>query len=153
MNAFSAYLSNPKTRKILSQKPGDKGFSLIELVVVVAVLAILAAIAIPAFTSINNKARASAASNTVATLAKDCAVRFANGASGAGLNFSAITLDGYTGVTVNGSPTACDDTGNIIATSSDPALYPTFTYNIANGNKTCVYTGSESVGCSAGGRW
>jgi len=153
MNALSAYLSNPKTKKILSKKPGEKGFSLIELVVVVAVLAILAAIAIPSFTSINNKARASAASNTVATLAKDCAVKFANGASGAGLAFATTSLDGYSSVTVNGSSSVCDDTGVIAATSSDTSKYPTFTYNIDSGAKNCTYSGTESVGCNSAGKW
>ena len=55
MSLLQAYLRNPKTQRVLSRKPGHKGFSLIELVVVVAVLAILSAIAIPSFTSINKK--------------------------------------------------------------------------------------------------
>ena len=148
MIALQAYLASPKTRKVLNRKPGDKGFSLIELVVVVAVLAILAAIAIPSFTSINNKARASAASNSVATLAKSCAVKFANGATGSDLNFATMNLDGYTSVKVNGSATACDDDGLIIALSSDEGKYPTFKYNITTGDKTCTYTGTETLGCT-----
>jgi type IV pilus assembly protein PilA len=79
MLAFQAYLTSPKTRKVLSRRPGDQGFSLIELVVVVAVLAILAAIAIPAFTSINDKAAVSAAQNTLVQIVKECAVKKANG--------------------------------------------------------------------------
>ena len=42
MNILQAYLQNPRTQRALALKPGEKGFSLIELVVV-AVLAILAA--------------------------------------------------------------------------------------------------------------
>ena len=55
MTFLQAYLKNPKTKKVLSKKPGDEGFSLIELVVVVAVLAVLSAIAIPSFMSIADK--------------------------------------------------------------------------------------------------
>jgi len=38
MSLLQAYLQNPRTRRTLSRKPGEKGFSLIELVVVIAVL-------------------------------------------------------------------------------------------------------------------
>ena len=48
-------------RHVLSKRPGDKGFSLIELVIVVAVLAILAAIAVPAFNNVAENGRQAAA--------------------------------------------------------------------------------------------
>ena len=41
MSLLQAYLQNPSTRRVLNRKPGEKGFSLIELVVVIAVLAVL----------------------------------------------------------------------------------------------------------------
>ena len=82
MTLLSAYLSKTKVKKVLSSKPGQEGFSLIELVVVVAVLAVLSAIAIPQFTNISSKARAAAASNTVATVAKECAAKIADTGSG-----------------------------------------------------------------------
>ena len=43
------YLSNPRTQRVLTRKPGEKGFSLIELVVVIAMLAVLIVIALPNF--------------------------------------------------------------------------------------------------------
>ena len=83
MSLLQAYLRNPKTQRVLSRKPGDKGFSLIELVVVVAVLAILAAIAIPNFTSISADAAHAAAKNTLSVIAKECSVNFAQNTAGA----------------------------------------------------------------------
>ena len=153
MTPLQAYLNSPKARRALSKKPGEEGFSLIELVVVVAVLAILSAIAIPSFTSINNKARASAAANTVATIAKECAVKYADGV--ANPSRPQVQPDGYNAVqavTAAGasSATTCTDDGTIVATSNTPANYASFTYNVATGDKTC--TPVNSTGCTSG-RW
>ena len=57
MNAFQSYLASPKIKRVLNRRPGEEGFSLIELVVVVAVLAVLAAVAIPNFTARDIAAR------------------------------------------------------------------------------------------------
>ena len=143
MTALSAYLTNKNVKKILSRKPVDAGFSLIELVVVVAVLAILAAIAIPAFTSINDKARASAAANTLANVVKECAVEIANTGSG---NYNGFDLDGYAPI----AAAACPATG-IITLSVDPpnSNLPSFSYNWASGAKNC----SPDVQNCSGGFW
>lgn len=148
MLTIQAYLQSPKTRKVLSRKPGEEGFSLIELVVVVAVLAILAAIAIPSFTSINDKARASAASNTLAQVIKQCAVDEANGI--AAPTYGPIALDGYTAIPAG---TTCPNTASPTATitSTTPAKYASFTYNITTKAKTCV--NASTPGCDANGNW
>lgn len=167
MSLLQVYLRNPRTQRALSRKPGEKGFSLIELVVVVAVLAILSAIAIPSFTSINKKARASAATNTIATVAKECAVKFANGE--ASPKFAAVSLDGYDSfLTLTNASTPvtstenCLEAGTIKATSSDETSIPTFSYDIGSGAKTCAFDGTDSavaaaVGCknlaSKAGTW
>ena len=154
MTPLQAYLNSPKARRALSKKPGEEGFSLIELVVVVAVLAILSAIAIPSFTSINNKARASAAANTVATIAKECAVKYANGQ--ANPTRPQVQPDGYGAVQVvsadggTTSATACTSDGTIVATSLNTGNYASFTYNTATGAKTCAP--ASSTGCNSG-RW
>jgi len=183
MTALQAYLQNSKTRKVLSKKPGEAGFSLIELVVVVAVLAILAAIAIPAFTSISEKARAAAASNTVATIVKECAVKLNDG----GGTYRVPSLDGYrdNAVAAGGTqaaPTAavantagwtvtekggtavllattatptCSGTATYSMISQDTAKYPTFAYNNETGAKTCIASGEAlNRGCPVtGGSW
>ena len=153
MTPLQAYLNSPRARKALSKKPGQEGFSLIELVVVVAVLAILSAIAIPSFTSINNKARASAAANTVATVAKECAVKYANGETAP--TRPVVTPDGYSAVTVtepdvkDGGTTGCTSTGVITASTTNTSL-PNYSYNVATGAKTCS---AGKVGCSDTGGW
>ena len=82
MSLLKAYLQQPKVQKVLSSKPQEEGFSLIELVVVVAVLAILAAIAIPSFTSLSDDARLNSTKSIMANMYKECefnAARTGNG--------------------------------------------------------------------------
>ena len=162
MSLLQAYLRNPKTQRVLSHKPGDKGFSLIELVVVVAVLAILAAIAIPSFTSINDKAKASGAANTIAQIAKECAVKDANNETEI---FSVPSLSGYTVTPVvaagaNAGEGDCSG-GNateLVASADDDSKYPNFVYNVTTGKKTCTHSAGANAalhGCSkgVGGSW
>ena len=172
MNLLNSYLSRSKVKKVLSTKPGDEGFSLIELVVVVAVLAILSAVAIPNFADITQKARAAAASNTLATVIKECQVKFANGETAP--TFVQPSLDGYDYIESGGSQTDCARAGTTTvntgsgsqqtttvvvntyqAVSSDLAYLPTFIYNPGTGEKTCtVDTGMDEdtrirVGCTS----
>ncbi len=162
MTSLKAYLNSPKARKALSTKPGEEGFSLIELVVVVAVLAALSAIAIPSFTNISMKAKATAAANTVANVAKSCAVKFA--ADDPSKTFPAVTLDGYasfsivqgTGASATSSTTNCSTAGVITAKADDEDDLPTFKYDIQSGAKTCDANSGKPAetgrGCTSG-KW
>ena len=163
MTPLQAYLNSPKARRALSKKPGEEGFSLIELVVVVAVLAVLSAIAIPSFTNISGKSRATAAANTIATIAKECAAKIADEGSG---NHQVPSLAGYSsgaaqgfhiGATkvAAGTTATCSETEVISLVSDDASLYPTFFYNTSTGAKTCTATvgsAAEKRGC-VGGVW
>ena len=162
MTPLQAYLNSSKARKALSKKPGEEGFSLIELVVVVAVLAVLSAIAIPSFTNISGKARATAAANTLATMAKECAAKIADTGVGASATFQIPALDGYrtaarSGFFMGGSKVnagtadvQCTETVAIQFRSDNTALYPDFSYDSATGAKTCTATAATAVnrGCS-----
>ncbi len=149
MTAINAYLNRERTKEILSRKPGEEGFSLIELVVVVAVLAILAAIAIPAFVDVNDKARASAASNTLAQVAKECAVKQAQGVSSP--TFNIPVLDGYGTISPSTGSCAGGTGDEITFTSDDPTKYPSFTYDVKTGAKTCENKSVQN--CSAAKTW
>ena len=74
MSALKSYLSNKSVQRVLSKKPGEEGFSLVELVVVIAVLAILSAVAIPAFQGVQERAKTSAVKNGLTNGVKECIV-------------------------------------------------------------------------------
>ena len=78
MTILESYLGSKKVKKVLGSKPGEEGFSLVELVVVIAVLAILSAVAIPAFIGVQANARASAVKNGLANGVKECVIRSAD---------------------------------------------------------------------------
>ena len=100
MTAFKTYLNSRKVQKVLSKRPGEEGFSLIELVVVIAVLAILAAVAIPAFNGIQNDARASAVKSGMANGIKECLVQQARGVSPLNFNLAKAFDGDYNSYTI-----------------------------------------------------
>ena len=155
MSFLENYLKSKKVQKVLSTKPGEEGFSLIELVVVIAVLAILSAVAIPAFTNVQANARAAAVQNGLVNGLKECAVReaenesdltFGSAASFNDVNaFRGFTLSALTGT--NRGNNSCfaaqavdDGTGT---TNSNFSIYLDATTGIAV--KSC--TDATLPGC------
>ncbi len=61
MNLLLAYVGSPRFRRAMGSKPGQKGFSLIELIIAVAVIAILSAAVLPQFANQSVKAAKSKA--------------------------------------------------------------------------------------------
>ena len=112
MSLLKAYLSKSSTQRILSLKPGEKGFSLIELVVVVAVLAILAAIAIPQFTSLSDDARLNTTKSIMANMLKECEYNKARSGTASHSDSANQSVDGVTwGGELASGTTTCGGAG------------------------------------------
>ena len=90
MTLLESFLKNKRVLETLSTKKGEEGFSLVELVVVIAVLAILSAVAIPAFNNVQDNAKASAVQNGLVNGLKECAVKDAEGAAAADMEFADV---------------------------------------------------------------
>ncbi len=109
MTAFHSYLASPKIKRVLNRRPGEKGFSLIELVVVVAVLAILAAVAIPQFSTLSDDARLNTGKNMLVQALKECEFNKARTGTATHTKIDADAISGgtFSGTAIDASK--CDD--------------------------------------------
>ena len=165
MTILENYLKSKKVQKTLSKKPGEEGFSLIELVVVIAVLAILSAVAIPAFNGVQANARASAAKNGLVNVVKECVVLGTDtDDTNDNLNNSATfagDFNGYTFEVLATSGLTAASNGScyqVQATPDNGATESFFTINMGvNGVavKTCTNPEGATIapGCNANLTW
>ena len=159
------YLLFSKQRKLIKSIPLEKlkrGINTVEdgisclgkSVMGIVSLAILYAFATPRFSTNSDKVKSIAAANTIAIIAKECGIRNAEGIDNP--IFSLNQINGYRIFPENRECNG-DETNLITAQSNNAEKYPTFSYNVETGKKTCSHDGSqkELYGCSArrNGKW
>ena len=92
--------------------------------------------------------------NTIATIAKECAVKKISGEYNP--TFIVPKLNKYTFLPASGNCNG-DANGLLTAVSENSSKYPTYSYNVKTGAKTCSHDGSNEKlnGCSArrNGEW
>ena len=148
MNLLQAYLQNPRTKRALSHKPGEKGFSLIELVVVIAVLAVLIVIALPNFQGVTDDAAASAGKKYLVDAFTECSIAGARGLR-ATTAVTAPVINGGT-FTTTSAITCPAATGTTQTFTPALTTIPTFTIDLYSGAKSCVTGGrGTGYGCNA----
>ena len=152
MTILENYLKSKKVQKVLNSKPGQEGFSLVELVVVIAVLAILSAVAIPAFIGVQANARASAVKNGLANGVKECVIRASDNLP---TNFVDVQSfpGNYNGYTVSATTGTCY--AALATNDANPGAEADFTIslNAATGEVTKTCSIASAPGCSADSDW
>ena len=154
MTILQNYLKSKKVQKVLSSKPGQEGFSLVELVVVIAVLAILSAVAIPAFIGVSANARASAIKNGLANGVKECVIRASDDQTTAFADVQSFpgNYNGYTVTAVSGNTTCYAALGTNTANPNTEADFQ-IVLNPATGAVTKTCSVDNAPGCSSTGDW
>lgn len=144
-----AFLKKKKVQQVLNTRPGEQGFSLVELVIVIAVLAILSAIAIPAFQGVQSQAKMSAVKNGLVNGVKECVVSAAVNVGSATATKYAVSqafageYAGYTVMKLNNEDTCY----KAVAISDDPAITNfviSYDPNTGVSTKTC----DAKTGCT-----
>ena len=149
MSLLQAYLRNPRTQRALSRKPGEKGFSLIELVVVIAVLAVLIVIALPNFQGVTDDAAASAGKKYLVDAFTECTVARTRGLA-ASTTITPPTINGGTfkPATATKCPTA---SGTTLLFTPSLTTIPSFKIDLYSGDKVCgkAQAGSGGYNCNS----
>ena len=121
------------------RKPGEEGFSLMELTVVVAVLSTLSALALPVYDCFQRRAKSVAAQQAIIGIKSECQRNYASGISA---TFTSSALKNYEIRSSGGN--SCSD-GVISAVPDDIALYPTYFYTFDSGELSYEFRGKKGT--------
>ena len=131
------------------------GFFVFEGLIIFAVLLLLPFIAIRSFMDAEKKSKASIALHTIEFFAAECALYKKNGQLSPTFNLY-LQLVSYK-ITPLDRSCSGDENNLISGISQNVRQYPTFSYDVETGEKTCSHDGpnEELHGCSAksGGEW
>jgi len=152
MSLLTAYLSRPATQRVLNKKPGQEGFTLIELVVVIAILAVLIVVALPNFQGVTDDAAAAAGKKYLVDAFTECEVARTRGVA---KTVTAPTINRGVFTTTTGITCPTTSTNAPLQTFT-PGLtaIPIFTINLWSGEKTCVIANrGAGYGCNSTLQW
>ena len=155
MTILENYLKSKRVQKALNTKPGQEGFSLVELVVVIAVLAILSAVAIPAFNGVQVSARASAVKNGLVNGVKECVILSSEGGDTTAQANVQSFPGNYTGYTIGVWTAGSRDNTcyNAQATPTDTSEATFWIEMDTSGNVTKGCDNAAKKGCDTGAVW
>ena len=111
-----------KLAKLMRKKPGDKGFTLIELIIVIAILAALIAILAPQYLKYVEKSRKTADDTTAAEILSACKIAAADPEVTLADGDYTIIWNGATTLTYGGSPDSTFQTAVTNAVGALPAI-------------------------------
>lgn len=128
------YLGAAKERR---EENGEKGFSLIELIIVVVILGILVAVAIPVFNGIQDTAKKRTVETAAANGAAVAAAEIADDGQADDADIAHLAEGEITSVVIDGGSATDLDSFCVLATGYNPAISAAAGPGVAAGATVC----------------